>query len=785
MPDSQLQPHTSYTDAELVKLVGPDSSQIGYQYDAQQRAFYAREASLIFNGKHGSSHISTDPIPLATCTTPGLMAADDKCRLDTLVGTRLGVLGFQGAGFPDDGGFMQGDIILAAGSETISLERVGNVIRIVVDVPAIFSCGNEDCLQIYWVQDETDVAAIRPPITGGKLSGVNSYGELKVYLFPDSQVVNPASPSTVLNRKHNYPSLIFKRYDDGVGTNEGELDVVLKRNSSGTTIVGWGFTPGATGKPECQFFLGTDENNSRLSFKLDANTTPGMLGAILYNGHVISKRSAIITGYTSTVVATNIYKAKWWDVHAKRVIGTEFDITNEFQYNLSDNTAILDSTQDALLAVGQLVDVYSFKIGESNGSPVYAHYCIAQPVVNAAGLWTTIGAIQFGDSLTTEGLSTDVQDDLKTIEQDQWGITGLEPLVILTTGNAGATVNTTYEATLDTSVPCLTVQNNPGIGDEHLRPVTIWHRASLRDALLEIHFARPEAVTTPDTGPFPPIDLLIRAPIDSHDTIYGSVVSSSTISSGTYSGSKFIQIGGVPFKSLANNGAFRVIYNNGSAFTYGTTIEYTAKLLGTSGAVYVVVDSSVTAPSNGAHVEFVHDEYTTPAARLQFTFDGDHDITLQPMVGTLDTSVVYDGDGTQNDAAFGFADGYTVGIEHWQDGATTSGTSGITSSPENFVVYTGTGVTGGDEVFNVLKVLIIDNQVWMWWNDLLMAPSQALSAVLAFPVDISTPYFPIQDEVQYGKFGLRLWPGAKLRRFIVRSRPTRFSTTTLGQLEIE
>jgi hypothetical protein len=57
------------------------------------------------------------------------MSADDKCKLDAMLGTRLGVLGFSGAGMPDDGGWLSGDIILAAGTEFISLERIGMQVK--------------------------------------------------------------------------------------------------------------------------------------------------------------------------------------------------------------------------------------------------------------------------------------------------------------------------------------------------------------------------------------------------------------------------------------------------------------------------------------------------------------------------------------------------------------------------------------------------------------------------------------------------------------------------------
>lgn len=778
---NKLGTHTQYTDGALVQLTGPDGTIMAYQYDNQQRSFFIREAALTFTGKHGSTHISTDPIPSATCTTPGLMAADDKCRLDAIVGTRVGVLGFQGAGFPDDGGFIQGDIILAAGNEMISLERVGQVVRFTVDVPTILSCGNEDCLQIFWVQDETDIAAIRPPVSGGRLLGENLYGELKIFLFPENTVVNPANPAATLNNKAFYPSLIFKRYDDGTGTNEGEIDLVLKRNSSGTATVGWAFTPGATGKPELQYFLGTDTDGTRIAFKFDGQSTPGMLGALLYNGTAITKRSAIITGYDTTVVTSNIYKVQWWNVHTKTAIGTEFSITNQSSWDKTNGLPILDSASDALLPIGQIVDVFSVQIGTSNGEPVYVHYCRENPTINASSLWTTLGAIQFGDTLEgIDGLAA-TASDIRTYESSQWGITGLHAITLLNSGTP-IEINSAYDAVIDQITPALTVSDNPGTETEYRRPVTIWNRQALRDAYLEFHFARPVPVDVTDTATkYPPMDILLRAPIDSLEVKYAYISGSGSIGTGDYAGKTYCLLSGITVEEIPPTGLIRVVNSGGS---YDSTFGYVAVMKdAVTGHAAIIMDSA--APGSSDIVEIMHEDYKSPALRLQFTFLQDHDLTLQPQVGILNPTSIYNSSDTNvNDYVGAMEAGYTVGSTHWQDGSTSSGTSGITVNPEGFVCYTGTGTTGGDEVFNVLQILVVDSKCWVWWNGLLMSPNTADSAILPTPVDVTTPYFPLPDVVQYGKFGVRLFPGSKLRRFIIKSRPSKHSEFSYGQVEV-
>ena len=104
--------------------------------------------------------------------------------------------------------------------------------------------------------------------------------------------------------------------------------------------------------------------------------------------------------------------------------------------------------------------------------------------------------------------------------------------------------------------------------------------------------------------------------------------------------------------------------------------------------------------------------------------------------------------------------------------AAETSTSGLVTSESGFYVLTG-GVVSSTDYYNVLKVMINESQVWMWWNNILLPPATG-----------GNPYYTITDEIRYGKFGLRLWPGAKVRRMILRSKLHQFSEFSLGQLEL-
>lgn len=793
--DNQIPSHTVPVDGQSVTVIGPDGAKFGFQYDQQLRAFFHKPITINPNALHGATHISSDPIPNATCTTPGLMAADDKCKLDSVLGTRLGVLGFQGAGFPDDGGWLSGDVILSAGSEFISLERVGNVIRFVVDVPAPFNCGCEECFQIFWVQDETDTSAIRPPTCSGRLPGVNAYGELKVYAFPENTIVNANNVSDTLNDKGQYPSFIFKRYDDGVGVDEAELEVTLKRNSNLTTQVGWAFTPGATGTPSCVWFVGLDDQGNTNTFQMSPRSETGLLGALLYKGSSITKQAAVITGVASDVLETNNYTAKYWSDSQQTEVGSEFTIQNLRLYDVDNNSIITDSSMGTLLAVGQIVDVWTVNI---NGTDVY--FCRENPPIDTNALWATLGAVQFGDELEqrsekdpavpnptdptvnpTETVGDPiVVNDAPTIDMHEWGVTGLDDPFLLyisptsqipATGSVNYTTNIVTVQETDIERRYLEVVDDDVSADNIQRPVHIWHRASLRDAYVEVHLSRPVA---PSSGLiYPPIDLLLRAPINVVDSKYGVVTETAGMSGGPLSGFNYAKVAGLDFHDFPPSGAIKVLHRNGS-FTLGQTMTYFTKMMDASGAIYLVTEDAP--PNAGSVVELLHQDYTTPAARLQFAFNTTNaDLEMQPLVGTLSmaTEYVNDDPSEPNDNFIKDFSDYTAGQIYTQNGEVEDSTTTVDTNTTGFVVYNGGISLGSDatEVSNVLKVIVRDQRVYMFWNDLLLTPSGTTA----------TSYFPITDVVNHGKFGLRLWPGARVRRFIVRSKIENFSEITLGQ----
>lgn len=821
MVDNTLQPGSTYIDGQLVQLAGPDNTTFSYQYNKQQDAFFLRNSISTVSGKHGSSHVSTDPVPNASCDASGLMSSSDKCKLDSVVSTRLGVLGFQGAGFPDDGGYLSGDITLSAGSEFISLERVGNVIRFVVDVPTPFTCTAEECFQIYWIQDESDTASIRPPTCSGKLPGVNAYGELKIYLFPESTLVNPNDPLKTLKKKGSYPSLIFKRYDDGTSTNTAELDLTLQRNSGGSAIVGWAFTPGATGTPECRWWLGTDKDGNRVDFHMSPNSEPSLLGAILYKGHSITKKPAVITGYSSDVLTTNRYKAKWWSMSEQKAVGSEFTVTNIQQWDFTTDAKVLDASFEDILREGQIIDVHIIKCSETE-----CYYCVESPVLDVDGLWATLGVVDFGDKLSarkeevaTSGSDTTTMD---LVDQAEWGMTNIDdPLLIYVplgtgtgtgagtgtgTGGTGtgpvlpadcvfdedADANSTADSEL---IPTSGVANyiaevvstdatDNSLGRKYLqindddeaaynvqRPIFIWHRSSLRNALMEVHLARPIASSSGLI--FPPVDVLLRSPISTVNTKYAAIYERGTYTTGQYKGYNWMRIGGLQWHDLPKYGAFKVLIHE-SSYTYGLVVEYAQKVMDDFGYLYVVTGDPI--PEPGTILELLHEEYTSPAARLQFRHSyNNHDIQLQPTVGALDMSEDYGLDTSTNsfdDFVRGFSSS-SNGDTYWQDGSAETTITGLKTSVDGFYILNGGVATNGTEYYNVLKIMVNESRVWMWWNDLLMSPANSSNA-----------YFTISDVVRYGKFGVRLWPGAKLRRIIVRSKVHQFSEYSNGQISI-
>lgn len=815
MPLSKIPNSSSLVDSQFIQVSGPDSLLSGYQYDAQTKSLWAKESQVLAPGFHGPSHIAEDPVPNATCDSPGLMSPDDKCKLDALTQTRLGILGFSGAGFPDDGGFLQGDVIFAAGSEFISLERVGSIVRFTVDSPLPLNCECESCAQIFWVQDETDVASIRPPSCAGKLPGVNSYGEMKVYLMPESLIVDPANPSPTLNTKGEYPSLVFKRYDDALTPGEGEFDLVLKRdpNDTLTSYVGWSMTPGPLGVPECVWFMGDDNVGNRIRFDLNPNTEAGLLGNLLYKGHNLTKAMAVITDYTSTVLATNQYIIKYWDVVGEEAVGDEITATNIWQY---DNPEGPDSGPDAkglvldrtigLLSIGTLVDLWFFQVAEVNGEPIRRYFFRQKPSLKDCDIWTDLGGTEFGDILVartesspdsgeTDKTESEEVNAKRDIERSIWGLTGFEdPLMLFEDAATDGTsavieLNTQHRAVIDETLPGLVVEDSGAPNPFSERPVFLWNRNKMSDSLVSVDIGRPDSST------FPPYDILLHAPIDQYTNIYLKV-----LQTGQFSGSEqyWIKVKGANWHELPEFGAIRLL-RYGSAGTGGddapnTVWNFDAKLIfpdPDDDAVVLVGQNPYPGdPENtegviGDIVELLHQDYSAPCVRIEFDITGTT-IEVQFKVGTLDMTQAYESELVSDDV-----DDYVRGMSSYAVSSIYSQSdffTGVGTPPsvsvDGWVVYDGGAVISGTvpEYWNRLEIMQRGNQLWIWWNDLLIPPNASLSGALPDPNPVNTPYFPIESPAEYGKFGMRLWPGAKVRRARVRSGARGYNEFQRGQL---
>jgi hypothetical protein len=512
------------------------------------------------------------------------------------------------------------------------------------------------------VQDETEVAAIRPPSCAGKLPGIDGYGELKIYLMPQSTIVDPANPTAVLNTKGLYPSLIFKRYDDSITPGEAELDLVLKRDSYNASVaeIGWAFTPGAGTAVQCYWSMGKDSDGNIIRFSLNAESAPGILGALLYNGHLLTKRMAVITDYTTQVLSTNQYTCKWWDIVNSSVADNEsFTATNIWQYaypegGVNTKELVLDRTI-GLLDIGTLVDIWFFKLGEVNGVPIRRHYFSCRPSVKAENIWSEIGGVEFGNTLTARLETTSgtfvgqVVSDIRNFEDSIWGLTGFNtPLYLLETdlgtGAAGtfstaggavivADLSQQYRARVDLVFPGLVVE---GLGETHgkytQRPVCLWNRHEISACLATIALARPLT-----DGVYPPYDILLSAPIDSYDEVYATVIGKGDL---THDAGFYVILDGADFADLPESGTIRVLTGIPDQTGISSlTWEYTAKTLvglaGYNGHIALIGSTAYQGNVNDV-VELLHQEYNSPCVRVKIERTSDNKVNLQCMVGTLD-----------------------------------------------------------------------------------------------------------------------------------------------------
>lgn len=796
---------STLSDGQYIEVQGPDGIVTGYYYDKQTQSLYAKDSQVIYPNSHGRTHISSDPIPNATCDNPGLMSATDKCKLESLTQTRLGVLGFVGSGFPDDGGWLTKDIILASNSDFISIEKFGNVIRFSAETPIPLGCNCTECVQLFWMQDPTDVSAITPPVCNGKLPGVNGYGELKIYLMPQSLNVSAANPSTQINQKGNYPSFIFKRYDNGLQPSLGQLDIVLKRNAvnKSTADVGHSMTPGGSGDVECVWFVGLNNDGQLMRFDLDANKSePGLLGQLLFNGHTITKQMAVIVNYTPTITSTNQYTVKMWDVLNAKPIGDSFTATNTWRYQNPESTTTgvdgkmltLDITSD-ILPIGTLVDIWQFKIGESNNTPILRSFFNCRPTLNPNNLWSMVGGIQFGDLLQarreepSDGSEGYLVHDIiphDDFENSMWGVTGIDtPLLlagdITNQGTVGAPIlNIQHRATIDNSIPGLTILNDSGTDPFIQRPVMLWNRTSIANScLLKADIGRPTG------SEFSPYDILLAAPISSNRDTYMRVAEIGVID-----GVNFIRVVGVNYQDIPQTGTVRCISFGGDG--HNEIFTYNHKLIFPSQDQWSVVlmasarHNHVYRGSVGSVVELLPSDYTAPCVRVEFSISGGLSV-VQFKVGTLDMSSPYENKNPDlpiDNYVRGMKPGYAISAAYAQaadwDG---SGTQPATTVP-GFSVVTGGVAADGNEYWNTLEIMHREDQVWIWWNGLIVPPSPSMSLSLATPVTIDTPYFPVTKVREYGKYGMRLWPSATVRRIELRTQLRSYSEFSRGQLEL-
>lgn len=924
MSTNNIPDKSSLVDKQIIKIVGADGVIKKYQYDAETGSLYAVEAPVVIPPFHGMTHIAEDPIPDATTDIHGLMSADDKAKLDALIKTRIGVLGFQGAGFPDDGGWLDGDIMLAAGSEFISIERIGKVVRFTVDSPLPFNCNIEECAQIYWIQDETDTGSIRPPTCAGKLPGINVYGEVKHYLMPENLVVDATRVKNSLSTKGNYPVLIFKRYDDSIAPGLGEFELVLQRNTDTTSQVGWSMTPGPLGVPECVWFMGLDSSGEQIRFELNPNSEPGLLGALMYKGHTLTRQMAIVTSYTSNVLSTNQYNCKFWNVKDAEVVGDEFVATNVWRYKNAQNTPLdlinpqelIKDATSALLEIGSLVQIWEFQLQELNGERIVRRFFNKEPNLNPATLWSLSGLVRFGSVPTARtevnpGGDTEITgsetaiDDLRLVERTQWGIKGYhDPLLLeddLETTNtvtwsgemianalekdgypkpnveitidtsfaadslvgetiefsdilvgrqfkivgnsatnvtilglgpneladaiyaaggnprhaliysessasspSGIPINNRFVANIDYSRDALVVEQLDPQEDRE-QPVFLWHRSNHKNVYMKA------LVGMPNGSKFPPIDVLLRAPIDSYDDVYMKVVSRGEVASGPFAGRPYIKVSGVDWKQMPRAGTLRVLtglyrdrvwkYSYKLAFSASSTVT----LIGNSGDPFLFDEDFVagtaptaeptstnTTPDKTTVVELLHEEYTAPCARLEFSVNdnsGAETVQFQVKGGILDMGEPYelDVDLPEDNYVRGMKPGaYTISRIFTQDGFITTGIETPASDPAAFRVYTGgplaTEIDDKTELWNELEIMYRDDQLWVWWNGMLVPPDTASSADLPTPVGVNTPYYPVTSDLAVGKVGLRLWPGAVVREVAVYGQLTQFNEYKYGQL---
>jgi len=926
MAQFKIPEKSSLTDKQTVQVSGPDGVVTTYQFDSETCTLYSQASPVIIPPFHGQTHIAEDAVPIVTTDTQGHMSPSDKAKLDAITQTRVGVLGFAGSGLPDDGGFLQGDIILATGSDLLNIERVGNVVRFTLNTTQQF-CGCEECAQIFWIQDESDPAQIRPPSCAGKLPGTNVYNEMKVYLLPENTILDPSNPVPTLNQKSFFPAMTFTRFP-GLTPDLAQFHLVLQRNTNTTTRVGWSMTPGTSGKVETIWWTGLDDDGEQITFELEPNSESNLLGMLLYKGHSLTRQMAVVTSYTSTILSTNQYLCRFWDVNNAGPVGDEFTATNVWQYNNPTNSAtslvnprtlVLDSSVN-LLPVGTLVQIWEYQIGEINGERLVRRFFNLEPQLSPETIWTLGGAIKFGDLLTarrevspmdpSEKVAFEEEvSDIRLIERSEWGITGFEDPLLLSddgegtdttvgvlqtdaltafslvkdtdfavpnltlTGNgptggpiagalvgrtlvfssgahigeqfeilfnsevdyvifgeapdlvigdtffvisevptsepSGIPINNQFVANIDPDLPGLRVETSDPSCDSE-RPVYIWHRGNHKNLYVKA------LVGMPSSSTFPPMDILLRAPGDSYDDTYLNVIRRGILTTGRFAGRNYIIVKGVHWKDLPPEGTLRILTGlaRNEIWTYFDKVAFyladddAVQLIGDALVPFLfdedfeagtaapdITQGLVTTPGSTTVAELLHEDYNAAALRLEFSVNDNSEgesVQLQVRGGLLDMAEPYEFDRSVDpvdEYVRGFQPGnFAVSALMTQQGFIDIGTETPEAEPVGFKVYRG-GFSAGtaeepSEFWNTLEIMYRDDQLWVWWNNLLVPPDPTLSAQLPTPVAVTTPYFQIQSPISLGKVVLRLWPGTTFREMEIRDQALAFNEFVHGQLEL-
>ena len=796
-------------------MSGPDGSRSSYQYDMQTRSFQRTDCGQSVNCKHGMTHIAEDPIPNASCDSPGLMSPNDKCKLDAFTGTRIGVLGFMGSGSPDDGGFLEGDVILAAGSDFITLERIGNIVRFNVEMPIPMNCGCDGDSELFLVQDVTDVDKLRPSNCAGRIPGLNVYNEFSTFISPRTSITTQADANAIFEQKDKYPSLMFKRYNNQSGLAEFHITLQRTSGTDPTAQVGWQFTPGPqpNGVATNVFVMGRDTSGNLLKFEFMPEKDPDLLGSLLYKGNSITKKMAVIVGYTATVPTDNRYVLKEWDIIGSKAKGSDFTARNIWNFANPTNAAsgsnpqrlTLDSSKN-LLKIGTLVDIWSFKTGANSSGNIYRYFFSKEPSLDTTYLWAEADSVSFGNNLIYRNESASVNVDLsgndpgpvppsimggdvRNLERDRWGITGYDdPLIFTTPASTDITggnydVNLDSRVVVDNTIPGMRI-DGPSDETTPVRPIFLWNRSNHTDSYIKLLVGRPE------NSNFTPIDVIFRSPIDSFESKYLFV---SAVDSAD--GIKLVSTCGLGFADIPPSGSIR---NLTPGPRRNSVFEYSRKVVSVDGSItsgyscpgvmlvgYDEEDNSLVEP--GDVFEILHNDYDSNIVRLNWEVEPVSNIQrLQFRVGRLDTSRIYENNIQSDVDEFvrGMRPGFYSSSTYSQAGLWTGVGSKPSTSLPQFSIFDGGYMSNGtvDEGWNTLEIMIRENQLWIWWNKLLIPPDPANNLSLPTPVVDGMPYFPVNYGT--GKIGLRMFPGSKLRTIELRSRLTMFNEFTNGNLVI-